>query len=45
MAQPRTSFISHVAQKGQEIIELMVHTGANLPIVDNLMPNSYVTRF
>lgn len=43
MAQPRTNLISHVSDKGKEIIEIMVHTAANIPLVDNNPPFCFVT--
>ncbi|CAF0799674.1 unnamed protein product [Brachionus calyciflorus] len=43
MAQPRTNLITHVSNKGFEVIEVMVHTAANIPINGQIIPNCYVT--
>jgi hypothetical protein len=46
MAQPRTSLITHVSNAGQEQIQIIVHSGINLPASGfNDSVKSYVTWY
>lgn len=35
----------HVAQRGHDLLHIIVHGAANLPLVDGRPPKSYVTVY
>jgi hypothetical protein len=43
MNEMKQSLLSHVANKGIEQIELLIHAAANVPSVENQVPKTYVT--
>lgn len=44
-AEKYASLFPHVSKRGYELLHVLVHGAANLPIVDGRQPRSYVTVY